>query len=186
MDAAAAEVGYEVDRVPYRSPEPVELGHDQLVASAHVVEGLVELRSSGQLPARPIDEDALAAGFTQRVELGVRVLITGRHPCVADLRNGPGFCRIKGLGARAETLFLDTGSATCHSGRSTWPTGLSQKRPFFGQRTSPTEGDNCLMDTAREAVVNWLCRPREKVRWEKRFDTTSTAAQLVRAKGQHR
>jgi len=24
------------------------------------------------------------------------------------------------------------------------------------------------MDTAREAVVNWLCRPREKVRWEKR------------------
>ena len=97
MDAAAAEVGYEVDQVPYRSPEPVELGHDQLVACAHVVEGLVELRSSGQLPARPIDEDALAAGFTQRVELGVRVLITGRHPCVADLRNDPRFCRIKGL-----------------------------------------------------------------------------------------
>jgi hypothetical protein len=42
------------------------------------------------------------------------------------------------------------------------------------------------MDTAREAVVNWLCRPHEKVRWEKRFDITSTAAQLVRAKGQHR
>ena len=75
------------DQVLEGAPEPVQLGDDQLIVLPGHEQGLVQLRAPGQLAARLVDEDLVAANSCQGVPLGGGVLVSCRDPTVANAHN---------------------------------------------------------------------------------------------------
>jgi hypothetical protein len=53
VDVAGGELAGELDQVAHRAADAVELGDDQLVAGAQVVQGAVELGAAGESAAAP-------------------------------------------------------------------------------------------------------------------------------------
>ncbi len=84
VDTAALKILGQLDEVLEGTPEPVELGDDQLVAGPGDEEGLVEFGPAGEAPGGLVEMDLVAAGGAQRVMLAVGVLVAGGDPPVAD------------------------------------------------------------------------------------------------------
>jgi len=61
VHAAVLELGGQCDEVLEKAAEPVKLGDDELVASAGGAQGVVELRSAGELAAGLVDDHPAAA-----------------------------------------------------------------------------------------------------------------------------
>jgi hypothetical protein len=106
--AAFAELGAEGDEVQDRSAEAVQSRDLQRVAIAQQPQDDVELRSAGLRAARVVDVDVVMgdAGATERVDLVVGILVTGRDAGIAEDHSventdWPGVCR---------RSFPDTGS----------------------------------------------------------------------------
>lgn len=79
----------QLDQVLQRPAEPVQLGHHELVAGpVGRQQGLVQLGSAGELAGRLVEEDLVAPGRRQRVALGLRMLVAGGDPPVADPHEG--------------------------------------------------------------------------------------------------
>jgi hypothetical protein len=83
-DAAVGQGADGVDQVAQRPAQPVQLPHHQGVARAQLVEDLVQRRSGGQGAAGGVEEDPVAAGRLQRVDLQVGVLVAGRDAGLAE------------------------------------------------------------------------------------------------------
>jgi hypothetical protein len=77
VDAAAFEVGDQLDEVGDRATEPVELRDHDDVTGAGVVEQRIELRPAGELARGAVSEGAFAAGGGEGVVLAVGVLLDG-------------------------------------------------------------------------------------------------------------
>jgi hypothetical protein len=84
VDTAGVEVGRELQPMRQRPAEPVQARDHQLVTGADDLQRLVELRATGELARDFVEEHPFAAGRIQRVALGVRILIAGRNPRVAN------------------------------------------------------------------------------------------------------
>jgi hypothetical protein len=68
-DATVGQPGDGVDQVAQGAAEPVELPDDQGVAGAELVQDLLEDRAVGRGAAGGLDEDPVAAGALERVDL---------------------------------------------------------------------------------------------------------------------
>ncbi len=79
------ERGDGVDEMPKRTAEPVELPDHEHVTRAQVLERRSQLRPVIARPRGDVGVDGVAAVAGKRVVLQRRVLLTRRHPRVADL-----------------------------------------------------------------------------------------------------
>jgi hypothetical protein len=85
VDAAVLKELGELDQVIERAAKSVELGDDQLVASAVCrQQRLVQLRTARELPGDLVDEHLITAGCLERVDLGFGMLVAGGDAPIAD------------------------------------------------------------------------------------------------------
>jgi hypothetical protein len=89
-DAVLLETRDDLDEVPQGSSQTVESPDDQGIPRPEAVEGLGQLRTIGLSAGGALDEDLVAAGGGELVDLEVGVLIDGRDSRVAEgLLHGP-------------------------------------------------------------------------------------------------
>ena len=113
-----------------RTPEPVELGHHQLIARAiRRQERLIELGPARELARCLVDEDLLAAGCNQRVLLRLGMLSVSRDPPVADPHDRRTVSRTPNGVTKARTRQALHSALSNHRWSRPWA-GASRERTF--------------------------------------------------------
>lgn len=84
VGTGALEFGGKLDKLPNRSAEPVQLPDHQRIARSHMRTRVRKSRTVATNARHMVSEYPLAASASERINLKVEALISGRHSRISD------------------------------------------------------------------------------------------------------